>query len=159
MAINSSDDSVSHQVRLAMKTAFEAHAGQIDKMGEPYFSHCKRVADSVQGDEEKAVAFLHDVVEKGEGWDLERIRELNFSTSVVDAIDALTRRQDETDEEFVVRTMENPLARPVKVADLEDNLQQAIASGTSPAKYKQGLEVIAMLEADPHAANLIKGKP
>ncbi len=32
--------------------------------GEPYFSHCKRVADAVEGDDERIVGFLHDVVEK-----------------------------------------------------------------------------------------------
>ncbi len=38
------------------------------------------------------------------------------------AVECLTRRGGETYEEFVERVRQNPLAREVKVADLEDNM-------------------------------------
>jgi hypothetical protein len=40
----------------------------------------------------------------------------------VAAVDALTRRDDETYDAFIARLAGNPLAARVKLADLEDNL-------------------------------------
>jgi len=54
----------------AMKIAFSAHAGQTDKEGNPYFSHCKRVASAVEGNDQRIVAYLHDIVEKGPRLDI-----------------------------------------------------------------------------------------
>ena len=36
----------------------------------------------------------------------------------------------------------NPLALPVKRADLEDNLQQALASGGDAERYRHGLDLL-----------------
>ena len=63
----------------AMLVAQSAHEGQSDKSGQSYFEHCRRVASSVTDDTEKVVAYLHDVVEKGNGWTLDRLREEGFS--------------------------------------------------------------------------------
>jgi len=41
---------------------------------------------------------------------------------VLIAVDHLTRRKTESDEAFVGRAIRNPLARKIKVRDLEDNL-------------------------------------
>jgi hypothetical protein len=41
---------------------------------------------------------------------------------VVEAIDCLTRREDESYEQFIERLRPNRLARRVKLADLEDNM-------------------------------------
>jgi (p)ppGpp synthase/HD superfamily hydrolase len=142
------------EVEMAQKVAAEAHVGQTDKTGEPYVSHCERVADRVQGAKEKTIAFLHDVVEKCDGWHFDRLRQLGFSDDVIDAIDALTRRPNETDDQFVIRTVANKLACPVKIADLHDNLQQANTVGSDPVKYKRGLELATMVQADPNLTDL-----
>jgi (p)ppGpp synthase/HD superfamily hydrolase len=142
------------EVEMARKVAAEAHDGQTDKTGEPYVSHCERVADRVQGAKEKTVAFLHDVVEKCDGWHFNRLRQLGFSDDVIDAIDALTRRPNETDDQFVIRAVTNKLACPVKIADLHDNLQQANTVGSDPVKYKRGLELATMVQADPNLTDL-----
>ncbi|WP_431323336.1 HD domain-containing protein [Rhizobium sp. YTU87027] len=132
----------------AIKIAFNAHAGQTDKTGEPYFSHCKRVADAVEGEDARILAYLHDVVEKGPGWTLERLRNEGFSFTLIDAVDALTKRADEDDREFVTRIASNDLACPVKVADLKDNLSQAEKVGSDPSKYEEGLKIIKEMCAD-----------
>jgi hypothetical protein len=62
-----------------------------------------------------------------------------FSAEIVSAVDALTKREDENEGDFVRRAASNRLARPVKEADLRDNLDQAEASGLDPAKYVEGL--------------------
>ncbi|OWW05237.1 hypothetical protein ATY81_04640 [Rhizobium sp. R72] len=143
--INEHDDQPAVDLLNAAKIAFKAHADQTDKTGGPYFLHCRRVADAVEAGEERVVAYLHDVVEKGPGWTLDRLREQGFSSTIVDAVDALTKRPDENDDEFVMRALRNPLARPVKVADLKDNLEQAEKIGSDPGKYQKGLKIAAQM--------------
>lgn len=126
----------------AIQIALEAHEAQADKTGRPYFEHCQRVALLVSGDEARTVAYLHDVVEKGRSWTLDRLREEGFPPAIVSAVDALTRRAGETDDAFVKRAASNPLALPVKKADLEDNLWQAEQTGMNSAKYQSGLALL-----------------
>jgi hypothetical protein len=45
-----------------------------------------------------------------------------FSKCIVDAIDCLTRRQNESYEQFIIRIKPNSLACKVKLADIEDNM-------------------------------------
>ena len=49
--------------RRAEEIAIRAHAGQVDKGGNPYINHPLAVAAGVQGYELKIVALLHDVLE------------------------------------------------------------------------------------------------
>jgi (p)ppGpp synthase/HD superfamily hydrolase len=126
----------------AIEIATEAHDGQTDKTGQPYSEHCLRVADAVHSLDEKIVAWLHDVVEKGKGWSLKQLREAGFSPAIVSAVAALTKRKGEDDRSFVRRAASNPLARAVKRADLDDNRSQAAAAGLPTAKYDQGLAIL-----------------
>ncbi|AJC82882.1 MULTISPECIES: HD domain-containing protein [Rhizobium] len=130
----------------AMQVAMDAHDGQTDKTGRPFFEHCQRVALLVSGDEARTVAYLHDVAEKGSGWTLDRLREEGFPPAIISAVDALTRRSDEPDEEFVRRAAANPLALTVKRADLEDNLRQAEQTGKDKEKYQRGLDLVRDIE-------------
>jgi hypothetical protein len=83
------------------------------------------------------------VPEKASAWTLDRLKEEGFSQAVIAAVDALTKREGEEEEHFVRRAISNPLARPVKKADLEDNLDQAQRSGGDTSKYERGLAIIA----------------
>lgn len=105
----------------AIRICVEAHRGQVDRAGAPYSLHPLRMMFRVQTESEKIVALLHDVVEDTD-WTLDRLREAGFPEEVVTAVDALTRRGDEEYDEFVRRAAADPLARRVKVADLEDNM-------------------------------------
>lgn len=126
----------------AIQIAADAHEGQLDKLGRPYFEHCQRVAASMIGEQAKAVAYLHDVVEKGRNWTLDRLQEEGFAPPIIAAVDALTRRPLEDDEALVRRAGAQPLARLVKQADLEDNLWQAEMAGGDKGKYERGLEIL-----------------
>lgn len=95
----------------AIQVAQSAHDGQADKTGRSYFKHCRRVASSVTDDTGKVVAYLHDVVEKGKGWTLDRLREEGFPPNVISAVDAMTRREDEEWEAFVRRAASNSVAK------------------------------------------------
>jgi (p)ppGpp synthase/HD superfamily hydrolase len=126
----------------ALEIATAAHGGQKDKTGCPYLAHLQTVAEAVDTLDEKIVAYLHDVVEKG-GWTRGRLEAEGFSPAIVSAVDALTRRDGEDDGTFVRRAASNRLARAVKRADLEDNLRQAQAAGLPSQKYRRGLDILA----------------
>lgn len=108
----------------AITIACEAHKGQVDKADEPYILHVLRVVLGVEGADEQIVAALHDVVEKNPEWTLERIAVESFPPEIVEAVDALTRRPEESEEAFLARATSDPLAQAVKRADLADNLAQ-----------------------------------
>jgi translation elongation factor EF-Ts len=67
------------------------------------------------------VALLHDVVEDSD-ITLAQLRQADFPDDVVTAIDCLTRREDESYDEFITRILPNRLACRVKLADIEDNM-------------------------------------
>jgi (p)ppGpp synthase/HD superfamily hydrolase len=108
----------------AIAIALTAHAGQTDKAGTPYILHPLRVMLAQTSEAARIAAVLHDVVEDGEDWTLERLRAEGFSPEVVEAVDHLTKRESEKDDypAFVKRAAANPIARQVKLADLNDNL-------------------------------------
>lgn len=139
----------------AIALAARAHEGQMDKAGEPYILHPLRMMFRLTGVEERVVAVLHDVVEDTE-WTLDGLRGEGFSETVVDAVDAMTRREAEGEpyEKFVLRAASNPLARRVKLADLEDNSDLSrIANPTAEdfarlEKYRKAAAAILALERD-----------
>lgn len=51
------------QAEKALEIATTAHFGQKDKVGQDYILHPITVASFMSTDEEKVVAYLHDVVE------------------------------------------------------------------------------------------------
>uniref|UniRef100_UPI0031019207 metal-dependent phosphohydrolase n=1 Tax=Neorhizobium sp. EC2-8 TaxID=3129230 RepID=UPI0031019207 len=133
---------MSELIEKAIAIATEAHQGQSSKTGGPFIDHVRRVAENVSGEDEKQVAWLHDVVEKGPGWTFERLRGEGFSAAVVDAVDAMSKRDGEEYFAFVRRSIENPLARPVKRADLTDNLAQMRQMGGDGTKFAEGLRIL-----------------
>ncbi|WP_338869845.1 HD domain-containing protein [Myxococcus stipitatus] len=105
----------------AIALAVEAHRGQRDKAGQPYVLHPLRLMLKLETEEERTVAVLHDVVEDTP-WTLERLRERGYPEPVLRALEGLTRRKDESYEAFIERLRPDALARRVKLADLEDNM-------------------------------------
>ena len=105
----------------AISLAVQAHRGQKDRAGAPYILHPLRMMFRVETDAEKMAAVLHDVVEDT-AWTLDGLRAEGFPEDVVAAVDHLTRRESESYEEFVRRAAAHPVARRVKIADLEDNM-------------------------------------
>jgi (p)ppGpp synthase/HD superfamily hydrolase len=105
----------------AISIATETHSGQVDKAGQPYILHPLRLMLQFNAEPEMIVAVMHDVVEDS---DLEQsdLKKLGFSREVIEAIDCLTKRNDEDYESFILRVLENDLARKIKIADIKDNL-------------------------------------
>lgn len=113
---------VMHLIELALRLALEAHAGQRDRSGEPYILHPIRVMGALEGDAARAAALLHDVVEDSDTT-LDDLRRAGVPESVVQAVDALTKREGEHYDSYLDRVIADPLARLVKRSDVRDNLR------------------------------------
>ena len=107
----------------AILLATQAHAekGQKDKAGKPYILHPLRMMLRMRTEAEMTAAVLHDVVEDT-GWTLDALRGEGFPEEVIEAVDCLTQREGEAYEDFIERLKPNIIARRVKLADLEDNM-------------------------------------
>ncbi|MCR8670182.1 phosphohydrolase [Agrococcus sp. HG114] len=107
----------------AILIASRAYQGRTDRQGEPYVAHAIRVMLDVEGDEARAVAILHDAIEWG-SLSASGLLGEHFPPPVVEAVDAMTRREDEPLEAWMARILACDLALEVKLADLRDNAQQ-----------------------------------
>ncbi len=111
----------------AIQLAAVYHAGQFDKMGKPYILHPLRVMLSLGldvTDSHRIVAVLHDAIEDTELTD-EMLREEGYTEEIITAILLLTKPKDKhgfDEDEYYRKIMQNALARPVKIRDLEDNM-------------------------------------
>lgn len=110
----------------AISLATRLHEGQRDKAGAPYIGHPRRVMERMTTTEEKRVAVLHDVMEDC-GVGPRALLDLGLPEREVRALVALTKRGDEQGGKkaymrFIRRAGRDPLARKVKLGDLEDNL-------------------------------------
>jgi (p)ppGpp synthase/HD superfamily hydrolase len=116
---------------LAVQIMARAHAGQKDKRGEPYIFHPLAVLNLLerytislspqQVRDAQILAVLHDVIEDSD-WTLDDLRAAGFSLPVLVGLDFLTRRKGEAYMVYVRRVADHPLARRVKLADLDHNL-------------------------------------
>ena len=105
----------------AVAIAAQAHEGQKDKAGAPYVLHPIRLMVRMDSELEMMAAVLHDVVEDS-AWTLDLLRAEGFSEEVLEVVDHLTRREGESYDDYVARAGSHPVARKIKLADLEDNM-------------------------------------
>lgn len=111
-----------------------AHQGQVDKAGNPYFLHPYWMAENLRvwgaPDQFVTVAWLHDVFEDTEA-SLDSFRpspELSRPSCTlrpqeVQALQAITRHDGETYQQYIDRVAKDLIACTVKVVDLCDNLR------------------------------------
>lgn len=108
-------------LNVAIKIAAEAHMGQSDKAGDPYILHPLRVMMQLDTETERIVGVLHDVLEDTTV-DVTELLKQGFSGQVIEAMDSVTRRKEESYFEFIQRAKRNPIGKKVKIADLKDNM-------------------------------------
>ena len=120
----------------AIELAVKHHKGQYDKGGKPYILHPLRLMMSVDTDDEKIVAVMHDLVEDTH-ITIAYLRSAGFSEKVLSALDCVTNRDNEDYESFIERIAQNPLATKVKLADLEDNMDLSRIPEPSKKDYKR----------------------
>lgn len=109
----------STDVAAARKLAEKVHEGAVDKAGAAYIHHPERVASRLHTPEEQVVGWLHDVVEDT-AETLADIESL-FGAETAAALNAVSRREGEDWQAYLVRVKANPIARAVKISDLIDN--------------------------------------
>ena len=103
----------------AMKTAYKAHEGQLDRSGVPYIFHPIHLAEQMDDEISCTVALLHDVVEDTKV----TIEELStlFPVEVIEAVRLLTHDSAVPYNDYVRNVKDNPIAKKVKLADLAHN--------------------------------------
>ena len=143
---------------LAKTIAVTAHFGQADKLGKDYILHPFAVEQLLvtPTTEESVVAFLHDTLEdtnltlnffrhflwKGGGGSV-------FSDKITNALDAITKRKGETNQQYWLRVKQNPIALKVKLADIKHNTSPERMDGLPEVerlrlqeKYKEALKTL-----------------
>ena len=104
----------------ALRIAFDAHKGQVDKDGLPYIFHPFHLAEQMDTEAEVCAALLHDVIEDSPVT-LDDLKREGFSDEVVEAVSLLTRDKDVPYMTYIENLRQNPIATAVKLADLRHN--------------------------------------
>lgn len=122
----------------AIEIASKAHMGQTDKGGNPYIDHPLAVAQGVEGIEFKIVAILHDVLEDSAMTADELLME-GFSQKLVDAVCVLTHDKNDSMsyEDYICLVKKNPIARIVKIADINHNLNLSRIPNPTPHDHER----------------------
>ncbi|MDR2260616.1 MAG: HD domain-containing protein [Azoarcus sp.] len=131
----------------AIEIAAAAHAGQVDKAGQPYILHPLRVMFRVTTEHERMAAVLHDVMEDTHVT-IEQLHAEGFPPEVLAAIDALAKRPGESRLQAASRAAADPLAHTVKLADNAENMDLSRMSNPGEkdfARLKEYEEVRALL--------------
>ena len=105
----------------AIKLMFEKHKDQVDKSGMPYVFHPFHLAEQMDDEETTITALLHDIVEDTDTT-FDDLRKLGFSDNVINALKLMTHDKNIDYFEYVKNISKNPIARKVKIKDLEHNM-------------------------------------
>jgi (p)ppGpp synthase/HD superfamily hydrolase len=121
-------------VRAVCVAALAFEDSRRDDPSELYLTHSLDVAQALGPDAtalELSTAVLHDVLEDTD-WTKDDLAESGVESTVLDAVETLTRRPDERHEDFVARICTTSgvvgvTAQRVKLADLRVNLANAVS--------------------------------
>ena len=113
----------------AIKTAYNAHLGQLDYNNVPYIFHPYHLAEQMDDEISCTVALLHDVVEDTSLTfaDLEQI----FPKQVVEIVMLLTHDEKVDYFDYIQKIKTNAIATKVKLADIEHNSNEDRSIGSN----------------------------
>ena len=151
----------------ALELANKSHKGQTrwDKKT-PYVTHpiavVRMIAEFGFPGEVQVVAALHDVVEDT-SITLIDLKRLGYPEEIVDAVDAMSRRNGEDGKEdylaYILRVKENSIARVVKIFDITHNLSdvkpKGKGGGSMRDKYRVARHFLA--SGDEHLEMVMEG--
>lgn len=135
---------------VARAIARMAHAGQKDTVtGDDYLLHVQRVVDMVDGEDERAVAWLHDVLEDSAMFTAFDILNAGIPKHIVDAVMLLTRKPPFNYSDYIDSLIDagNGLALEVKRADLADHLRPNCPARLR-SRYEAALPLVESAIAD-----------
>lgn len=132
----------------------QAHAGQVDKAGRPYWLHLEAVKDDLRGlpesgaDEWRCAALLHDVLEDTPTT-ADDLRAMGYSETIVKAVQTVTKPKSTGVEylDFIrsIAASRNPMAIQIKLSDLRHNMGRDGASEAMRERYAKALALLARL--------------
>ncbi len=133
-------------VALAEELARRYHAGQVDRLGEPYIEHPRAVAGLLAGAPEpvQAAAWLHDVLEHSDATVADLLT-AGVPFEVVRLVEVLTRQPGEDYLAFIRRVCADRGAVQVKIADALHNLDPARDFGPTPEQRARFHEALVLL--------------
>jgi (p)ppGpp synthase/HD superfamily hydrolase len=140
-----------------------AHAGQLDKAGQPYTGHLYRVAGYAGPDDTlRTAALLHDTLEDTDTSRAE-LSARGIPDTVLDIVELLTRRPDVPDDVYYQRIRNHPEALQVKLADLADNTDPrrlaVLPADTRERLLRKYRAAYAALGAGPSDGDRRRGTP
>lgn len=144
-------DALDLHLKKAIELASRAHAGQVDKAGQPYILHPEAVAARCQGTAAKIVAWLHDVMEDSD-IGLDELRAEGIPEVCLEALCLLCHDDAQPYEDYIRQLSTSSLAREVKLADLDHNMDQSRLPEISEkdlsrlAKYRRARELLLASE-------------
>lgn len=126
----------------------KAHYGQEDKQGFPYILHPLRVMGRFQDPLRMKLGVMHDTIEDTD-LTLVIVTEEGFSTELVQALDAISKRPGESHEDYLWRCAENPAAFSVKWEDVADNRSRTsfVLKNCEPTQNMEMIKVFLRLRA------------
>ncbi len=130
-------------IERAIEIAAAAHAGQVDKGGEPYILHPLKVMLRMTTEQERIAAVLHDVIEDT-SVTIELLRSEGFTDEVLRALTALTKLSGESRLEAAKRAAIDPIARIVKLADNAENMDLSRIPNPTYSDFQRLEEYIAV---------------
>ena len=143
-----------NQTEKAIGIALRAHQGAVDKSGEVYILHPLRLMLQMNTEDERITAVLHDVVEDSD-ITFDDLALEGFSPDVMRALSLLTHDDSVPYLDYVATIAADPLARAVKMADLQHNMDvRRLPPDLSQkdlerlAKYRQAWELLVRAAAE-----------
>ena len=131
----------------ALKLCFNAHKDQIDKSGLPYVFHPFHLAEQMKDEYTTIAALLHDVAEDTD-YTFSDLAQMGFPEEVLDALRLLTHDKAVPYMDYVARIKGNPIARAVKLADLQHNSDATRLDSLTPRdiqraeKYQEAIRLL-----------------
>lgn len=131
----------------ALRLCFQKHKNQLDKSGMPYVFHPFHVAETMTDEYSVCTALLHDIVEDTDVT-LAQLCDMGFPNEVTDAISAMTHNDDTDYFDYICTLKSNPIAKAVKLADLEHNSDLSRLDTVTEKdiqrfeKYKKAIEIL-----------------
>ena len=107
----------------AVELAIKAHKGQTDLRGVPMIKHVLHVMSSMDNVTEMIIASLHDSLEDTD-LKLQNLSEIGLTDEMLEAVNILTRSPSTNYFDYIKNVNTNELAKKVKLADLNDNLDK-----------------------------------
>ena len=103
-----------------IRLAVSAHAGQMDKGGNPYILHPLHIMDQMDTPDEKCVAVLHDTIEDT-SITVETLEANGIPEDIISDVVLLTKKDGQTYEEYIMQIKGSSRATKVKLADMRHN--------------------------------------